>query len=785
MAAGPTLHIFPPVEEAAKRRESLDDLIRRSMDMRPSGPWPVRRDSASLVTKAKASSGDASRPSSDHTRVGVAITRDPSPSPAQQRVKYLPPIEEAKSSPRENPFQKLPPIQVPKREPSATRGTRPRRSSSVGARNRNIAVSPAVRRTPSPGPSVARHHGSPGSNKELSVSTAPILASERTSPSRSLNRSRVCVPKRAEDGGEVAAITSPINPCNYYFMPPQRQASVRSAQSSHSAQSSSTLQSNLTLQRNASRSTVRSRFPIGSDQRRQSEVQTPLTEYDGISPSSTLGRNSFMGNKQWTQIAAPPTSDLPIRSMFPILDPNVPLAQQAYRPQGIVPTAVISPEKISRTPYSPNFNSALLLPEKRDPVYITPISDLNSLWATANGKLDAPDPKHFTLKMFKPMQEDRSGKEKIVFGPAEDQPFYTLSKTHTKTEDGDDHELFVQRHHTSGEDILPVSHLDLTPPPPPTLSKINRGSVTSDVDSPAQHVTTIMPILASLHALEGAAKTPQAKSIAEVDPNATSPAAQRLAERAVAEASQREGCTLAWSAIDALNGKYELHHPSLGVFNISVVGDVKSAFELGVVKGQTCISILNPYSCMASLTGSPVSSSSRTSAMTAVEREPEILARLDFQDGCLHIDAAAIQQLGNLYLIDVCVSTLLSVAVSEGKRPEDPGLVFAAPPPSLLSFKATSKKVKTPKIKEITEVKPAPKPAKKARKPRPVTIMANSLGLGFEHIVEKEDLPRITKAILSLLGISFKGAVYLMGFGVKVMAMLVIWLTKKTMTDKD
>ena len=66
-----------------------------------------------------------------------------------------------------------------------------------------------------------------------------------------------------------------------------------------------------------------------------------------------------------------------------------------------------------------------------------------------------------------------------------------------------------------------------------------------------------------------------------------------------------------------------------------------------------------------------------------------------------------------------------------------------------------------------------------------MTVMANSLGLGFEHLAEKEDLPRITKAILSLLGISFKGAVYLIGMGVKVMAMMVIWLTKKAMAEKE
>jgi hypothetical protein len=508
-----------------------------------------------------------------------------------------------------------------------------------------------------------------------------------------------------------------------------------------------------------------------------------MSDYSGISPSTTLVRNSFMSHKGWTPVT-PQQNDLPMRSMFPTFNPHVPLAQQAYRPQGVVPLAVISPDQISKTPYSPGFDSALLLPKKSDPVYVTPAADLASLWATANGKLSAPDPKHFTLKMFRNVAS-KGGKEKLVFGPAEDLPFYSLSKTHTKTEDGDDHELLVQRHHTTEEDILPVSHLDLHPPPPPTLSKANRGSVVSDIHTPAQHVTTITPILATLHALEGAAKTPQAQTIALVDPNATSPAAARLAERAVAEATQRESCTLAWSAADATTGKYELHHPSLGVFNIATCGDIKSAVEFGVVKGQASISILNPYASHSPMTGSPVSAGSHASAATAVDREPDVLARIDFQEECMHIDAASTQQLGNLYLIDVCVSALLSVAVAEAKRPEDPGLVFAAPPPSLLSVKATSKKVKSPKIKEISDVvKPAPtKPGKKSKKPRPVTLMANSLGLGFEHLADERELPRITKAILSLLGISFKGAVYLMGLGVKVMAAMVMYITRMAMKD--
>jgi hypothetical protein len=388
-----------------------------------------------------------------------------------------------------------------------------------------------------------------------------------------------------------------------------------------------------------------------------------------------------------------------------------------------------------------------------------------------------PDPRTFTLKMYH--QDAMKGKrDKICFGPTEDQPFYSLSKTHTTTEEGDEHEILIQRHHTESEDILPVAHLDLHPPPPPTLSKSNRTSVLSDIHTPAQHVTTITPILATLHALDSAAKTPQAHTIALVDPNATSPAAARLAERAVNEATQRESCTLAWTATDPKHGKYELHHPNLGVFTIATTGDIKSAVEKRVVKGETTISIINPFASLSPLSGSPVSAGS--GASTAIDREPEIIARLDFQQGTMHIDAASIQQLGNLYLIDVCVSALLSVAISEAKRPEDPGLVFAAPPPSLLSVKATSKKIRTVKVKELKPPKP-----KKARKPRPVTLLANSLGLGFEHLADEDDLPKITKAILGLLGFSFKSAVYLLGLGVKVTAAMVIGITKMASSTKD
>jgi hypothetical protein len=454
----------------------------------------------------------------------------------------------------------------------------------------------------------------------------------------------------------------------------------------------------------------------------------------------------------------------PIQSMFPVYNPSLPLAEQSYKPQHVAPLVLISPEKVSKPEYSPNMQQEFSTSGK--PPFVTPPSDLPSLWSTANGQMSTPDPRNFSLKMFRPTNSTLK-KQKFNFGASESKAFYTLSKSHpTSSEDDEEHELLISRHHTSKEDILPVSHLHLQPPPPPTISKSNRASILSDVHEAATHITTIAPILATLHSLDSAAKTPQAHTLALVDPNATSPAAARLAERAVAEATTRESCTLTWTPTCPRTGKYELHHPSLGVFTIVTEGDVGSAFENGPARAPTSISVINPYASMTPLTTSPSSlgsASSSKSALNDVDREGTIIVRLDLREDILRIEASSIQQLGNLYLIDVCVSAVLAVAVAEAKRPEDPGLIFAAPPPSLLSVSAKSKKVKAV----------VPKKPKKAKKTRP-----GSLGMGIEHLADAEDLPRITKGVLSVLGFSFKTAVWMLAIGVKVTAGMVIGISK-------
>jgi hypothetical protein len=305
-----------------------------------------------------------------------------------------------------------------------------------------------------------------------------------------------------------------------------------------------------------------------------------------------------------------------MRSMFPVYDPTVPLQAQSYRPQ-VGPSAIpVSQERANRPEYEPSIQDhAQSSAQAQQQIYITPVDHLGALWSSANGSMTMPDPKNYTLKMFRPSAVSEKKKQQITFGPIESKPFYSLSKSHPNPEDMDDtHELLVSRHHASKEDILPVAHMQLQPPPPPTASRSGRGSISSDIHVAAAQITTVTPILATLHSLDSAAKTPQAHTLALVDPNATSPAAQRLAERAVAEANAREACTLAWTPTCPRTGKYELHHPSLGVFSIVTEGDIGSALEGGPSRVPANIAIVNPF---ASLTPTSAHSSSPIGSMAS------------------------------------------------------------------------------------------------------------------------------------------------------------------------
>lgn len=517
------------------------------------------------------------------------------------------------------------------------------------------------------------------------------------------------------------------------------------------------------------------------------------------------------------------TVEQSISSMFPTYDPAVPLQHQSYHPQRAAPLPPLAKIKHDHhfSSSSEKSESTSSSSDSRHDNEISTMKQLGDLWAAANGQITAPVSGPYNLKMFK-QSEKAKRRSKITFGPAEDEVFYSLAQSHPSIdEDNEPHEALIFRHNAAEkaapnpaqDDLLPISHMLVYPPPAPTVSKYSRHASSGHNDSEAAtQITSITPVLATLHALDHASKTHQAHTLALVDPKAESPAAARLAERAVKAAQERESCTLSWMRTGPAAGKYELHHPSLGVFTVQVEGDVKSA--LSSISSSTksrkhaSISLMNPFASLPSKSPdlnalSPTSFAFGIARGSGIGRPASnapssVLAKLDFTTEVLHLDAPAVQSLGNLYLLDVCISTILSVAIAESQRPDDPGLLFAAPPPSLMLAKVK----KGSRIFSSSGNGAVAEPVSRERSKRPtnastVSLVAMVRGtgkkggerkaidwtranaiMGIEHLTDVDDLPRITRGVLSVLGLSFKTALWLLEFGVKISAKMVIGLSK-------
>ncbi|KAF2792575.1 hypothetical protein K505DRAFT_307378 [Melanomma pulvis-pyrius CBS 109.77] len=456
-----------------------------------------------------------------------------------------------------------------------------------------------------------------------------------------------------------------------------------------------------------------------------------------FSTSPTLVRANSAAT--YMQNRSPPQEVVPMRSMFPVYDPTVPLTQQAYKPTQASPTHIPNTQ-ISRSPYSPNFyipHSSITENGPSSPPlkpFFSPSHLLDNLWTSCNGQTE-PAVQMYTLRMHRATAANPT----ITFGPTPSLPFYSLAQSNL----AGDHEvesimneLLIQRHHPTQPRVLPIAHLDLIAPP----------SLDSNVFDPLQQepttlLTSIYPKLAALAALDAAANSPAASHIALNDPGATSPAAQRLAEDVLMGAAQRECCALAWireSPQQQTNpwaqhlpseGTYQLHHPTLGTFPIQVEGDCSiinkpSTRPMTAIYGhnmpitpqsprkQASITILNPYILsptsprgtafpplqppprMDSLANDsrPISITpsemSFTQLPTATDAAPDdaMLARIDFANDALMLNLGALSHFGNPFLVDVVASTLLAVAVAEavrGRHSKKASLEnFEPPPPS-------------------------------------------------------------------------------------------------------
>ncbi|KAF2133178.1 hypothetical protein P153DRAFT_331657 [Dothidotthia symphoricarpi CBS 119687] len=459
-----------------------------------------------------------------------------------------------------------------------------------------------------------------------------------------------------------------------------------------------------------------------------------------VSPAFSTSPTLVRANSSATQgRSMSPQENIPMRSMFPVYDPTVPLTRQAYKPTETSPTH-IPRTQISRLPYAPdnyvpygNLNTNGRTVPTAPKTFFTPSGLLDNLWLATNGQ-EEPVVQIYTLKMHRATAANPT----ITFGTTPSLPFYSLAQSNLAG--GGEvpsimNELLIQRHHPTQPRVLPIAHLDLIAPP-------SLDNVTFDPQEQASTtlLTNIYPKLAALQALDAAANSPAASHIAITDPGAQSPAAQQLAEDVLAGAAQRECCVLAWTR-DApeqqtnpwahhmpSEGSYQLHHPTLGTFPIQMEGDCSvinkpSTRPITAIYGHNMratpqspgrtasITLLNPFilsptspraNDFSPLAPPPrLDSQNRPISITPSEMsvgqlptttdataDDAMLARLDFANDALTLNLGALAHFGNPFLVDVVASTLLAVAVAEatrGRRSRNNSRDdFEPPPPSYL-----------------------------------------------------------------------------------------------------
>ncbi|KAI4240151.1 MAG: hypothetical protein L6R40_005284 [Gallowayella cf. fulva] len=469
-------------------------------------------------------------------------------------------------------------------------------------------------------------------------------------------------------------------------------------------------------------------------------------------------------------------ADSPVmRSMFPRLDPTLPLAQQQYYPPlDIAPaiaaaSAAASSRADDNCSYTPTLDSqqepfsrgvhagfpkmdglrlgSMMKPSeiyKNASDFSTPL-ELVDLWAIANGQDPPRAVQKYNLELS--CEDLGAGGEIICFDSSTSESLYTLSASAN--------ELSVSRNH-------PVNDTTTIQISAPTLQMTNSSN---------HLIAAIFPKLAEVMAIDKS-------STVAVEHRLDRQACAALQSEAVERAYTQEASSLLW---DTDTQKYYLIHPTL-------LKDAPAAFPIEVtstVGTPREIRILAPNSDI-------------------------LIIELSFETLCLGIDIDAIKSYSSLYLLDTLLSATLVLVLhlhrsrsfpSPSLRPTSPapsGLPFFEPPPTVPSpLKAKVKKPRllaawsksfftrptspsTGKQKDddmesaTITVQDSPDPSLTAKLPHPLSHK-------FQFVDPADaELPRTTRALLKVLYWGFDCLIWGLGVLVNLLAMCVVGLGKLT-----
>ena len=207
--------------------------------------------------------------------------------------------------------------------------------------------------------------------------------------------------------------------------------------------------------------------------------------------------------------------------------------------------------------------------------------------------------------------------EAFTFGASKTQPFYDLQTLRTNSFDESFSECDIRRHDPRTGAVIPIMTIGLPASPDPPRDGL---------------ITTLYPKIAAMMALDRAQSVSASRS---------GPPSEEAKSRMISLATARETCRLAW---DADSGLYFLLHPGLrkgAGQRFAVLIDGAAGFDVPGARGTIRI----------------------------VEHESQqTLVALECGSNTLLIDTTATSSIDSLYIVDICVCTVLAVGIMEGRR---------------------------------------------------------------------------------------------------------------------
>ncbi|KAJ5135568.1 uncharacterized protein N7515_004846 [Penicillium bovifimosum] len=417
-----------------------------------------------------------------------------------------------------------------------------------------------------------------------------------------------------------------------------------------------------------------------SQNRQAKRAEQQALPSHGSQSSSSSSSNHTTSATVSPQSSQSSTASVPIRSMFPQFDPNLPFNQQVFQPQ--VPAVPRSTKSTRKPPpkltLSTNTDIDHVLGPKTVPASVlnfptgdseyeevrySSAEELKMLWETANGQRPEDVAGTLNLRMSK------TGPATFTLGNPQN-PFYTLQTYSTN-------ELALSRRDPSNANYdVPIMMMSLE-------DRIRREHPNDGL------VTLIFSRLAAMLAIDQASEISRQHHLSPAE-------SAEIETDALKRAAAQESCRLSWNRHQRL---YELRHPyfskhhppaligaagiplsptrpqSSGVVHITVSAPSSDASP----RQPPTIIVTGPLSSTA-LEAAQQAADPRTSVLPVTDLD-EPLASLDFGTRTLSISpAAVVATIPSLYAIDSLVAAMLAVAVSdEATNPILADMVIGSP----------------------------------------------------------------------------------------------------------